>query len=152
MRQCDESFETPRYRYILSVTAVDDTGHSWLTLFNDTAEKLLDGHSATEMSALKDAGEAGAAQWSAIFQAANFRQYLFRVKVRVSWRPGLRPVPSHLTRLALSPGPSPLLQVEDINGDTRTRASAVGMTPVDYARENKVLLDAIKQYEAMPSR
>lgn len=77
------SFPEPNYRYIMSATAVDHTGSEWISLFNDQAVTVLDGRLANDMAKIRDAGEAASAQWNSVFQAANFRQYMFRLKAKV---------------------------------------------------------------------
>ena len=81
--QCNISFDAPQYRYILSATIVDHTGSEWITLFNDQAVMILDNRTATDLAKLKDAGEAGSAEWNAVFQRANFKQYNMRLKAKV---------------------------------------------------------------------
>lgn len=81
--QCNISFPQPNYRYILTATAIDHTGQEYINMFNDQAVTLLDGHTASEMARIKDEGPAGQGAWSSVFQRANFRQYLFRLKAKV---------------------------------------------------------------------
>lgn len=88
--QCNVSFEAPNYRYILSATIQDATGSEWVTLFNEQATALLSGHTANDMYKCKEAGEAGQAQWNAVFQEANFKQYMFRLKAKVRFAGGAK--------------------------------------------------------------
>jgi hypothetical protein len=39
-------------------------------------------------------------------------------------------------------------QREEHNGETRLKLGVVGMRPIDWIRESKSLLTAIKQYDA----
>lgn len=44
---------------------------------------VLENRTATDLAKLKDAGEAGSAEWNAVFQRANFKQYNMRLKAKV---------------------------------------------------------------------
>ena len=39
--KCDGTFPQPKYRYVLSCCVADETGHTWVTLFDETAQQLL---------------------------------------------------------------------------------------------------------------
>jgi replication factor A1 len=45
------------WRYILSVTANDHTGNSWLTLFNESAIELLNGTTAAQLKEMESNGD-----------------------------------------------------------------------------------------------
>ena len=121
---CNQSFAQPRWRFILSATVVDHSGSQWITLFNEAAEKLLDGVTADQLHAcLQDddfKDEVSRAQWESTFATAMFKDAVFRLRCKV----------------------------EDVSGEARQKVSVVGMTPVSYRKESQVLLNAIEQYEA----
>lgn len=116
--KCNLSFPQPNYRYILSITGADHTGAEWMTAFNDQAQMMLDNTTAGELARLREEGDAGMSQWNAIFQRANFKQYMFRLRAK------------H----------------EVVNEQDRLKMTIVAIKPVEYAKEARALLEAIKLY------
>ncbi|GAA6061586.1 hypothetical protein JCM10212_004336 [Sporobolomyces blumeae] len=76
--KCEQSYEAPQYRYILSLAVNDFTSQIWLSGFNEIGQEIL-GVSANEMQALKEEDEA---QFNQIVQAVIGRQYNFNVKAK----------------------------------------------------------------------
>lgn len=77
--RCDKSFDSCDYRYVLSISAMDDTGSHWMSLFNEEAQRLLGGVPASELVKLK---ESSPAEYEHVFSEANFQELLFRLKVK----------------------------------------------------------------------
>jgi replication factor A1 len=141
------SFPEPNYRYILSATAVDHTGSEWISLFNDQAVTVLDGRLANDMAKIRDAGEAASAQWNSVFQAANFRQYMFRLKAKVQFGCCVCVADAVCEGVWLL---CAVLQKETVNDQLRTKVSVLYLRPVEYGKECRALLDAIKAYDVKP--
>jgi len=116
--KCAKNFAQPEYRYILPVSAVDHSGSEQFTMFNETAAMLL-GQSAGDMCKIKEDGESGQVMWDSVLQRARNRTFMFRVRVKM----------------------------ESIREEQRLKASVIGMRPVEYGKECRLLLDAIKMYE-----
>ena len=77
--KCNLSYDHCIRRYILSVTAQDNTGQAWFSLFNDTAEQLL-GHSADSLYNMKCNGDIH--NYESIFSEALFKMHLMRIRVK----------------------------------------------------------------------
>jgi replication factor A1 len=57
----------------------DESGHCWLTLFNDDGEKLF-GHTADEMHEFQ---ENDSDKYEAILREAQFKSFTFKLKSKV---------------------------------------------------------------------
>ncbi|CAM9432177.1 unnamed protein product, partial [Hapterophycus canaliculatus] len=54
--KCNQTHQNCNRRYILSMTISDQTGKSWVTVFNDQAVPLLENKTADELFQLREAG------------------------------------------------------------------------------------------------
>jgi len=77
--KCNQSFEQPIYRYIASFQVVDPTGSAWCTAFNDSANPLFGGHSASDLERIKREDEA---QFEKIVEKSQFQEGVFRLKLK----------------------------------------------------------------------
>uniref|UniRef100_A0A8I3WLE9 Replication protein A subunit n=1 Tax=Callithrix jacchus TaxID=9483 RepID=A0A8I3WLE9_CALJA len=77
--KCDTEFPSFKYRMILSVNIADFQENQWVTCFQESAEAIL-GQSAAYLGELKDKNEQA---FEEVFQNANFRSFIFRVRVKV---------------------------------------------------------------------
>ena len=50
--KCSKSYDSPDYRYILSIGIADHTGQAWLQAFNDVGVQIM-GKTATELHTRK---------------------------------------------------------------------------------------------------
>lgn len=113
--KCNKHYDAPNNRYILSLMCCDATGSTWFTAFNDIAEVML-GKKASELSDFKEMGNEQA--FESVFQEANFKSYMFKVKAKA-----------------------------DNNMDeVRVRCHVVEVNRIDYRKESQFLLDKIAQF------
>ncbi|KAH3688181.1 hypothetical protein WICPIJ_000823 [Wickerhamomyces pijperi] len=77
--KCDINHAQPKYRYILSLSVVDETGNLWLTLFDEQAQTLL-GISANELMELK---ENGSPEVASHFENLQSNEFEFRIRGRL---------------------------------------------------------------------
>jgi len=108
-------------RYILSMLICDVTGSTWVTAFNDHAEKLLNVSATTAEQTLNDQSQ-GEAAYSKIFTDANFKTYVFKLRVKR----------------------------DDFNqmDEVRDRCHIVSADPVDFVKEGQFLLNEIANLES----
>lgn len=76
--KCDSNNESPDWRYMLTISVIDETGQMWLTLFNDQARELLEVDAGT-LVGLK---ENDSNEFTRITQSIQMNQYDFRVRAR----------------------------------------------------------------------
>ncbi|KAH3672994.1 hypothetical protein WICMUC_003947 [Wickerhamomyces mucosus] len=76
--KCDITHANPSFRYILTVSVLDETGQLWLTLFDDQAKQLL-GISADDLVKLRDENNA---EFMAHFEKVQMNEYEFRIRGR----------------------------------------------------------------------
>ncbi|GMM57170.1 replication factor A subunit protein [Maudiozyma humilis] len=76
--KCDTNNAAPQWRYMLTVSVLDETNQLWLTLFNEQAEQLL-GVDATELVRLKDEEPD---QFTKVTQSIQMNQYDLRVRAK----------------------------------------------------------------------
>lgn len=76
--KCDMNHAKPQYRYMLTVSVMDETGQLWLTLFNDQAEQLL----GVDASSLIELKETDPDQFTKSTQKIQMNQYEFRIRAR----------------------------------------------------------------------
>lgn len=81
-RVTDRTVETPSYRYVLNMELMDFTGSSYVSMFNDDAEKLL-GVTAAQ---LKTLNETNKEEYDNVFKRVLFKEYVFRLRVKVGVR------------------------------------------------------------------
>ena len=76
--RCDTNNAAPLWRYMLTISILDETNQLWLTLFNEQAEQLL-GVNANELTRMK---EEEPEIFSKITQSIQMNQYDFRVRAK----------------------------------------------------------------------
>jgi replication factor A1 len=81
--KCQISKSSPEYRYILSCTVMDYSGMSWVTFFNDQAEKLLS-TKANDLHDMKEQGQED--EYNRILAIPKFQE--FNIKLRVKFELG----------------------------------------------------------------
>eukprot|EP00499_Haloplacidia_sp_CaronLabIsolate_P015289 CAMPEP_0196780976 /NCGR_PEP_ID=MMETSP1104-20130614/8952_1 /TAXON_ID=33652 /ORGANISM="Cafeteria sp., Strain Caron Lab Isolate" /LENGTH=612 /DNA_ID=CAMNT_0042151193 /DNA_START=21 /DNA_END=1856 /DNA_ORIENTATION=+ len=121
--RCGREYERPTYRYIASMCVGDHTGQAWVTAFDEEASALL-GQSADELMALKERsapveGSDLPPAVQAVFDRVLFQEFFLKTRARMEDTP---------------------------DGERRLRVSLAAAEPVNYATENKLLIDAIQQY------
>uniref|UniRef100_A0A8C9GK63 Replication protein A subunit n=1 Tax=Piliocolobus tephrosceles TaxID=591936 RepID=A0A8C9GK63_9PRIM len=110
--KCDTEFPNFKYRMILSVNIADFQENQWVTCFQESAEAIL-GQNAAYLGELKDKNEQA---FEEVFQNANFRSFIFRVRVKV----------------------------ETYNDESRIKATVVDVKPVDYREYGRRLVLSIR--------
>ncbi|KAK8789438.1 hypothetical protein WA588_001323, partial [Blastocystis sp. NMH] len=80
---CGKTVETPSYRYVLNMELMDFTGSSYVSMFNDDAEKLL-GVTAAQ---LKTLNETNKEEYDNVFKRVLFKEYVFRLRVKMENSP-----------------------------------------------------------------
>ena len=78
--KCDKTWETPKYRYMMSVNASDHTGQIWLSCFDETGQQIM-GMGANELMTLRDEGEDS--RVTEAFGDANCKTFVFRCKAKM---------------------------------------------------------------------
>jgi replication factor A1 len=73
------TFDRCDRRFILSATAQDHTGQTWMTLFNDTALPLLNNTTAQQLYEFKQAGDP---TYDHVFANSHFQAFLMRLRVK----------------------------------------------------------------------
>lgn len=76
--KCDTNNQAPDWRYMLTLSVLDETGQMWVTVFNDQAKQLL-GIGANELMAMKDND---ADLFTKTIQGIQMNQYDFRIRAR----------------------------------------------------------------------
>ncbi|SCV02761.1 LAME_0H05006g1_1 [Lachancea meyersii CBS 8951] len=76
--KCDVDHEKPQWRYMLTVSVLDETGQLWMTLFNEQAEQLL----GTDAGTLMDLKDNDAEEFTKATQKIQMYQYDFRIRAR----------------------------------------------------------------------
>lgn len=76
--KCDTNNQAPDWRYMLTLSVLDETGQMWVTVFNDQAKQLL-GIGANELISLKDADPE---TFTKTIQGIQMNQYDFRIRAR----------------------------------------------------------------------
>uniref|UniRef100_A0A2R9BVF9 Replication protein A subunit n=1 Tax=Pan paniscus TaxID=9597 RepID=A0A2R9BVF9_PANPA len=115
--KCDTEFPNFKYRMILSVNIADFQENQWVTCFQESAEAIL-GHNAAYLGELKDKNEQA---FEEVFQNANFRSFIFRVRVKV----------------------------ETYNDESRIKATVMDVKPVDYREYGRRLVMSIRRSALM---
>ena len=103
-------YATCKRRYIMGAKIADESGHCWLTLFNDDGEKLF-GHTADEMHEFQ---ENDSDKYDAILRAAQGAKKSFTFKLKS--------------------------KVEEYNNENRRKVLTMSMNPIDFAAESRSLL------------
>ncbi|QID77887.1 Replication factor A protein 1 [Saccharomyces pastorianus] len=76
--KCDTNNARPNWRYILTISIIDETNQLWLTLFDDQAKQLL-GVDANTLMSLK---EEDPNEFTKITQSIQMNEYDFRIRAR----------------------------------------------------------------------
>ncbi|VEU23153.1 DEKNAAC104055 [Brettanomyces naardenensis] len=113
--KCAQNFSEPNYRYILTISVVDQTGQLWMTLFDDQARVLV-GLSAKELLKLKEESETNNSLKKYIQDNIAFNEYSFRIRARL----------------------------DSYNGIDRARFNAVGLVKADFGLEADALVDELE--------
>jgi replication factor A1 len=112
--RCQKQYDHCCRRYIFSLTIIDGSSSTWVSIFNDQAEALL-GISAEELNViLAEKGDYDT--FGAKFDEVLHSDWIFTCKVKS----------------------------EEVAGETRVKTSIHAMAPVNYEKESKNLLDAIQ--------
>ena len=117
--KCQGTFETCVRRWIFSGTVSDDTSTTWVSLFNEQAETLFGGVTADEVfEKSMSSGETDQDAYDSYFAKASHTDWIFKCKVKQ----------------------------EMVGDESRVKTSVVTLHPVDYAKESRDLLEALKMY------
>ncbi|CAA7030879.1 unnamed protein product [Microthlaspi erraticum] len=112
---CQKKDEECSLRYIMVVKVSDSTGETWLSSFNDEAEKII-GCSADELNKLRsEGGEVN--EFQTKLKEATWSSHVFRVSVTQN----------------------------EYNGEKRQRVTVKGVAPLDFAAETRLLLEDISK-------
>ncbi|AET40553.1 replication factor A subunit protein RFA1 Ecym_6168 [Eremothecium cymbalariae DBVPG len=76
--KCQVDHPNPKWRYMLTISILDETSQIWLTLFNDQAEKLL-GMDANTLTKLKNTDSE---QFQRVTQSVQMNEFDFRIRAR----------------------------------------------------------------------
>ena len=112
--KCQQTSENCVRRYIFSGTVADDTCTSWVSIFNEQAEVLLDGAKADDLYAHVANGD-GRDIYDSTFAKATYSDWILKCKVKQ----------------------------ELVGDEQRVKTSLVSLSPVDYAAESRSLLKAL---------
>lgn len=112
--KCQQTNENCVRRYIFSGTVADDTCTSWVSIFNEQAEVLLDGAKADDLYAHVANGD-GRDIYDSTFAKATYTDWILKCKVKQ----------------------------ELVGDEQRVKTSLVSLSPVDYAAESRCLLKAL---------
>ncbi|KAJ3642909.1 hypothetical protein Zmor_025657 [Zophobas morio] len=77
--KCNREYPNFKYRLLVSMNIGDFSGNQWVSVFSGEAEKILGKTSQEVGLAMEDNSEAG----TAIFQNANFKQFIFKCRAKV---------------------------------------------------------------------
>lgn len=76
--RCQKVYDRCEYRYILSCQISDESGQTWINVFNETGAAIL-GVSAEELSRMKDEDEE---QYKKVFERAQLQSFLLKLRVK----------------------------------------------------------------------
>jgi replication factor A1 len=76
--KCDINHAVPLYRYILTVSVLDQSGQLWITMFEDQAKQFL-GISANDLVKYRDEDNN---KFTHIVSAVQMKEYEFRIRAR----------------------------------------------------------------------
>lgn len=76
--KCETDNAAPQWRYMLTISAMDETSQIWLSLFNDQAEQLI-GVNAGKLTDLK---ENDPDEFTKITQKVQMAEYDFRIRAK----------------------------------------------------------------------
>ncbi|GMI14756.1 hypothetical protein TrLO_g4325 [Triparma laevis f. longispina] len=115
--KCNKQYDKCCRRYIFSATLSDNTSTCWASIFNDQALGMLQGHTADELNEWMQNGDYD--KFEKLFDDALFTEWIVKAKVKS----------------------------ELVSEEQRVKTTAYAMTPIDYAKESKELLKAIKNLQ-----
>jgi replication factor A1 len=117
--KCQGTFDTCVRRWIFSATVADDTSTTWVSFFNEQAETLFEGTTADSVfeNTMQD-GDTNQDAYDSYFLAASHTDWIFKCKV----------------------------MQEMVGDESRVKTSVYTMHPVDYAKESRDLLEALKVF------
>ncbi|KAK7330285.1 hypothetical protein VNO77_24475 [Canavalia gladiata] len=115
---CQKNDERCSLRYIMVVRVSDASGESYVSVFNEQAEKIV-GCSADDLDHLKS-------------QEGEDNPYQLKLK-QATWVP-------HLFRVSVTQN--------EYNNEKRQRITARAVVPVDFAAESRMLLEDISKMKA----
>lgn len=118
--KCHQKYDSPTYRYIVSMKISDITGEQWVTAFNDSAGVIFSGCDANELEELKNTDMES---FQHIIQEALFKQYTMKLRI------------SEETRQDSSDG----------GPATRIKVQLSQAYPISYVSESKRLLNLISK-------
>lgn len=78
--KCNQVWDAPKYRYIMSVNVSDHTGQIWLSCFDEVGERIM-GMSANQLMQMKEEGNDKAV--TEAFGNANCQTFSFRCKAKM---------------------------------------------------------------------
>lgn len=110
--KCNQTFPNFKYRIILAINTADHSGSQWLTCFQDTAMEML-GVSGDELGQMRETDEPA---YDNVFQQANFKEYVFRIRAKV----------------------------DTFNDEQRLKCYCVAASPVNYVQETRRRIEEIK--------
>ena len=78
--KCNQSFDRPSYRYVMSLSVNDHTGQLWLSCFDETGTVIMGGKTANQLMEMRENDDP---QLAAAFEAANCRKLAFRCRAKM---------------------------------------------------------------------
>ncbi|XP_058531248.1 replication protein A 70 kDa DNA-binding subunit [Ochotona princeps] len=115
--KCDSEFPNFKYRMILSANIADFQENQWVTCFQESAEAIL-GQNTAYLGELREKNEQA---FEEVFQNANFRSFMFRIRVKL----------------------------ETYNDESRIKATVMDVKPVDYREHARRLIMNIRKNAVM---
>ena len=113
-KQYQQNYENCLYRYMFLEAVSDDTGTTWVFIFDDQAKTLLDGITADQLHAIYN-GEPGQTAYNGYFAKANITDWIFTCKVKQKMN----------------------------QNESRVKTSMYSLHPVDYAKKSYCLLNSV---------
>mmetsp|Transcript_12392 Transcript_12392/g.34360 ORF Transcript_12392/g.34360 Transcript_12392/m.34360 type:complete len:661 (-) Transcript_12392:135-2117(-) len=115
--RCQGTYDHAIRRWIFSGVVEDQSGSTWVSFFNDQAEKLFDDVTADEIHKQYDGG-ASADAYESVFAKALYKEWIFKCKVKNEFH----------------------------NDESRIKTSVQDIYPLDYVKESNDMLAAIAQF------
>jgi replication factor A1 len=78
--KCEQKWDAPDHRYIMTINVSDYTGQMWLTCFNDTGTTIM-GMSANELKKMEEEGEDK--RLADAFQDGTCKTFAFRCRAKM---------------------------------------------------------------------
>jgi len=113
--KCQKTLPDCVRRFIFSGTVADDTSTTWVSVFNEQAEKLFEGAKADDLYQKIIDGDTGRQIYESTFAKATYTEWIFKCKVKQ----------------------------EMVGDEQRIKTSLVAANPIDYAAESRNLLQAL---------